>query len=188
MKARQLVIASLSLMPALAMAHPGHDGGHGFMSGFMHPWSGMDHLITMLAVGMWAAQMGGRMRWALPLSFVSMMIVGALLGFGGIHLGAVEQSIAASVCVLGLLLFSAKRLPSIACVILTSCFAIFHGYAHAIEASNAGAIAYISGFTISTALLHALGISIAILLDRHQRVLRWAGALIAVSGVAMLLS
>ena len=187
MKVRHLLALSLCLLPTLALAHPGHDGGHGFTAGIMHPWSGMDHLITMLAVGMWGAQLGGRMRRVLPLSFVSMMIAGSLLGFGGVHIGAVEQVIAASVCVLGLLLCSARRLPMMICVALTSCFAVFHGYAHATEAAvSNSALLYIAGFAFSTAALHALGFGIATALNRHQRVVRWAGAAIALSGVVML--
>jgi len=188
MKARHLFTLTLLLLPTLALAHPGHDNGSGFVFGILHPWSGLDHLIAMLAVGMWGAQLGGRMRWALPLSFVTMMLVGAALGLGGAHLGAVEQSIAASVCVLGLLLGTAVRLPLIACMALTSCFAIFHGYAHAGEATAGGAVLYTAGFATSTALLHALGFGIAMALREHQRVLRWTGAAIALSGVAMLIA
>ena len=184
MKVRYLVFASLCLLPTLALADPGHDTGTGFMAGLVHPWSGMDHLITMLAVGMWAGQLGGRMRWAVPCSFVSMMLVGALLGFGGAHIGAVEQVIAASVCVLGLLLATATRVPLLAGMAITGCFAVFHGYAHATEAEvSSNALLYMAGFTISTATLHAIGLVIAMQLGQHQRIVRWAGALIALSGV-----
>jgi urease accessory protein len=155
------------------------------MAGISHPWSGMDHLITMLAVGMWAAQLGGHMRWAVPASFIGMMLVGAMLGFAGVHLGAVEQSIAASLCVIGLLIATAIRLPLAACVAMVGSFAVFHGYAHATEAGTDSALLYIAGFALSTAGLHALGFGIASLLSQHQRLIRWAGAAIAVSGVAM---
>jgi len=184
MKARYLIALTLCLLPVLANAHPGHDG-HSMFAGMAHPWLGMDHLIVMLAVGMWASQLGGGMRWALPLSFVTMMIVGAAMGLGGIQLGAVEQSIAASVCVLGLFLSTAIRFPTVVCILLTSCFALFHGYAHAAEAGGNSALLYIGGFAVSTALLHGLGLGIGRLLSQHQRVIRWVGAAIAISGVAM---
>jgi len=187
MKAHQLLTAlSLCLLPAFAFAHPGHDA-QGLFAGMMHPWLGMDHMIAMLAVGMWASQQAGNSRWLLPLSFVAMMLVGAMLGFGGIQLGAVEQVIAASVCIFGLLLSSAQRLPLIFCVLLTGGFAMFHGYAHATEAIAGNALLYMTGFAVSTALLHAAGFGVAMLLDQRQRVIRWIGAAMAVSGVAMLL-
>ncbi|HVY23108.1 MAG TPA: HupE/UreJ family protein [Steroidobacteraceae bacterium] len=189
MKPRHLLALSLCLLPTLALAHPGHDAGSGFMAGLSHPWSGMDHLITMLAVGMWGAQLGGRMRWAVPCSFVSMMIAGSLLGFSGAHIGAVEQAIAASVCILGLLLATATRVPLLAGMAITGCFAVFHGYAHATEATaSSNALLYIAGFAMSTAMLHAIGFGVASLLSRHQRLVRWAGAAIAFSGVVMLLA
>ena len=188
MKVRHLFVLSLCLLPTLALAHPGHDAGTGFMAGLAHPWSGMDHLITMLAVGMWGAQLGGRMRWVLPLSFISMMIAGSLLGFSGVHIGAVEQGIAASVCILGLLLATATRVPLLAGMAITGCFAVFHGYAHAADAVvSSNALLYIAGFAVSTAVLHALGFGAAMLLNQHQRVVRWAGAAIALSGVMMML-
>ena len=185
MKVRHLVIATLCLLPTLVSAHPGHDGGHGLMSGITHPLIGMDHLITMIAVGMWAAQLGGRMRWAVPISFIGMMLAGAMLGFAGGHLGTFEQSIAASLFVVGLLLATAIRLPLLACIGLVGSFAVLHGYAHAVESSGNDALLYMEGFALSTAVLHALGFGIALLLGQHQRVIRWIGAAIAVSGVAM---
>jgi urease accessory protein len=184
MKPRYLIALALCTLPMFANAHPGHDG-HGLVTGMAHPWMGMDHLITMLAVGMWAAQLGGRMRWVVPTSFIGMMLVGTLLGFAGVHLGAVEQSIAASLCVMGLLLAAAIRLPLVACVAMVGSFAVFHGYAHATEAGTNNALLYIAGFAISTAALHALGIGVAMLLSQHQRLIRWVGAAVAVSGVAI---
>ena len=185
MKARYLFALSLCMLPTLVFAHPGHDG-HGLITGVVHPWTGMDHLITMLAVGMWGVQLGGRMRWVLPLSFIGMMVIGAALGFGGVQLGAMEQAIAASLCVLGLMFSAAIRFPVVACIALTGCFAVFHGYAHATESLSSSTVSYIAGFVISTAVLHALGFGIAILLRKHQRVMRWAGVAIALSGAVML--
>ena len=187
MKVRHLLALPLCFLPTLVLAHPGHDTGAGFMAGFTHPWSGMDHMITMLAVGMWSAQLGGRMRWALPLSFISMMIAGAAFGFGGVHIGVVEQAIAASVCVLGLLLATATRVPLLAGMTITGCFAVFHGYAHATDVTvNGNPLLYMTGFAMSTAVLHGIGLAIATKLGRYQSVMRWAGATIALSGVMML--
>lgn len=190
MKVRQWLATALTLvLPTLAVAHPGHDLSAGFTAGALHPWSGLDHLLAMLAVGMWAAQLGGQMRWAVPVSFVSLMLCGAALGMSGVHLGAVEQGIAASVCVLGLLIAGAVRLPAALCVALVGCFAVFHGYAHGAEAplqANAGL--YMSGFALSTIALHGVGIMLTQMLLRHrqQTSLRWAGMALAISGVALL--
>lgn len=189
MKARRCLLAVLTLtLPTLASAHPGHVLNEGFAAGVMHPWLGMDHVAAMLAVGMWAAQMQGRMRWLVPASFVSLMLTGAALGMSGIHLNAVEQGIAASVCVLGLLIASAVQLPAWVCLALTGGFAMFHGYAHGAEAPLQNhALHYMSGFALSTLTLHGLGFMLAQRLVRHQqqRYVRWTGAALAVSGLVM---
>ena len=116
-----------------------------------------------------------------------MMMLGAAIGFGGVHLGAVEQVIAASVCVFGLVLSSTRGLPVTFSMALTGCFAIFHGYAHATEAIGSDAFLYMTGFVVSTALLHAIGFGVAMLLSQRAHVIRWLGAVMAVSGAAMLL-
>lgn len=187
MKVRHLPVLSLCLLPTLAWAHPGHDS-QSLIAGLAHPWSGLDHMMAMLAIGMWATQLGRRMRWLIPFCFVGMMNVGAALSFGGIAIGGVEQGIAVSVCLLGLLLATAMRLPVAISIALTGCFAIFHGYAHTIETLNGNAFAYIAGFSISTAVLHALGVAIALLLNQRQTLIRWVGAGIAISGAALLLT
>jgi len=188
MKARYLCLLSLCLLPSLASAHPGHNEVVGFIAGASHPWFGLDHFLAMLAVGMWAAQLRGNLRWQVPLCFVGMMLLGAILGFGGIHLGAVEQVIATSVVVLGLLLASAKQLPTLACIVLTGCFAMFHGYAHAMEFISSNALLYMAGMTVSTAVLHAIGLGFAIMLSQYQHAVRWTGVAIASSGMAMMFS
>lgn len=191
MKARNLVALSAMALPTIAMAHPGHNLSPGFMAGALHPWSGVDHVLAMLAIGLWAAQQGGRMRWAVPLSFVLLMLAGDAMGVAGLQFGAVEQGIAASVCVLGLLLATATRLPLMASVTVAGGFALFHGYAHGIEAPlQTNAWSYMSGFALSTLALLGLGFALAtILLKRHQTTaLRWTGAAIAASGFALLLA
>jgi urease accessory protein len=189
MKARHGIAAALTtLMPALAFAHPGHELHQGFVAGVLHPLSGLDHLVVMLAVGVWAAQLGGRMRWAIPASFVVLMLAGAVLGMSGIAFGAAEQGIAASVCILGLLLAGTVRLPAYASLLLVSSFAMFHGCAHGVEAPRqASAISYMSGFVLSTIALHLTGFKVGGWLMRHQQqaTLRWAGAAMAVSGLAL---
>lgn len=186
MKIRHLVTpALLALLPTLAWAHPDHALQAGFAAGVMHPLSGVDHLIAMLAVGMWAAQLGGRLRWAVPASFISLMLLGALLGLAGLQFGAVEQGIAASVCVFGLLLAGAVRLSLAACVSLVGAFAMFHGYAHGAEAPSSGVLMYMSGFALSSLALHVVGFVAAGQMLRHRYALRWMGAAMAIGGLAL---
>src|SRR3954453_14397289 len=106
-----LFAAALAFAPALAQAPPGHAPGAGFTHGFAHPMMGLDHLLAMLAVGLWSAQLGGRATWLVPAAFVSVMTFGGALGMRGVHLPLVEQGIIASVFVLGLLIAAAARLP-----------------------------------------------------------------------------
>ena len=127
------ILAALVLTPSLALAHPGHGPATGLANGLAHPLTGMDHLCAMIAVGLWAAQRGGKALWAVPLTFVSMMTLGAIIGMGGHPLPFVEQGIAASVLILGILIAAAIRLPVAASAILVGLFALFHGYAHGAE-------------------------------------------------------
>jgi len=182
--------AILLALPALAQAHPGHDGHEltwDFSGGFAHPFSGWDHLLAMIAVGLWAAQLGGRARWLVPAAFVSVMTLGAMLGHTGVIFLGVEQGIAASVLVLGLLVAAAVRLPIAAGVALVGVFAIFHGFAHGAEMpATAGALRYGAGFVVATALLHAAGVGLGVLAARTSaNATRYAGWAIAASGVLM---
>lgn len=190
MKTRQLIAPALmTMLPTLAFAHPDHTLQSGLAAGVMHPLTGVDHLIAMLAVGIWAAQLGGRLRWAVPLSFVGVMLMSAMLGMSGLQFGAVEQGIAASICVLGLLLAGAVRLPSVASVLLVSVFAAFHGYAHGSEAPASGVALYMGGFAVSTAVLHATGLILSTtLLRAQQQAIRWMGAAMTVGGIALLMN
>lgn len=189
MKARRYcAVAVTTFLPTLAFAHPGHELQLGFMGGVLHPLSGPDHLAAMLAVGAWAAQLGGRLRWAVPMSFVALMLVGAALGMSGVVFGAAEQGVVVSVCILGLLLASAIRLPASVCVLLTGSFAMFHGYAHGAEApQQANVMAYFTGFVLSTIALHLVGFMAGSCLVRYQQraALRWAGAAMVVGGLAL---
>lgn len=163
---RKLSIAALAVaaasLPSLAWAHPGHEHAVGFVSGFAHPFGGLDHLLAMVLLGVWAGQAGGRAAWLLPLAFVSAMTAAGIMGMAGTGLPAVELGIAGSVVALGLLLALQARLPLAAAAALTAVFAAFHGHAHGAEmpaASNP--LLYGAGFVAATALLHGAGIAIA---------------------------
>ena len=151
--------------PALAWAHVGSGEGAAtdFWTGAGHPLSGLDHLLTMVAAGVWAAQSGGRSVWAVPVAFVTLMLAGGAAGLAGLSLPYVEQGIVASLLVLGLLIASACRMSVLAGMAIAGFFAIFHGYAHGAEMPLAsGTLAYSTGFALATALLHGLGIGGAI--------------------------
>lgn len=167
-----------------AAAHPGH--GTSYMAGLAHPWLGADHLLAMLAVGLWAAQLGGRARWLVPLSFVSVMAAAGALGMAGVSLPMVESGIAASVLVLGLLIAVAARLPVGAGASLVALFAIFHGYAHGAEMpADGSAWGYGLGFVLSTAALHGIGLALG---RQGGKMVRVLGIAIAAAGALMLVS
>ncbi|MDR6181143.1 hydrogenase/urease accessory protein HupE [Pseudomonas sp. SORGH_AS 211] len=148
--AKILATAALLLAPALAFAHPGH-AENGLAAGVLHPLTGLDHLLAMLAVGLWAAQQQGKARLALPCTFVGTMLIGGLLGFTGLELPLLETGIAASVLALGLLVALAARPPVAAAVSLTAAFALFHGVAHGLELPEMGnPWAYALGFVAAT--------------------------------------
>ncbi len=171
------------LVPFGASAHILKEAG-GWTAGISHPLFGPDHLLAMLAVGFWAAQMGGRALWAVPLTFVSMMGGGALLAVAGIPLPSVESGVAASVLALGLLVAFAIRLPLAAGMTLAGAFALFHGHSHGTELpAMASPWIYATGFLTATGLLHVTGIAFARVLDGNR--LRIAGACIALAGAAL---
>jgi urease accessory protein len=158
-------------------------------AGFAHPFSGIDHLLAMLAVGLWAAQNKQRALWVLPLAFPLMMVVGALLAFAGLQMPAVETGIAASVAVLGLLIAFAVRLPLWGSTLVVSVFAMFHGYAHGAELPHGSSAAlYGAGFIAATALLHAAGLGIGLVAGQQMadRVVRIGGVGIAAVGAYLL--
>lgn len=176
--------AAAALAPSLASAHPGLDHVHGLVSGIEHPLFGVDHLLAMVAVGLIAARTGGRGLLLVPLSFVSAMIVGALLGVNGLGLPSVETGIALSLVVFGAMLSLARPLPLSAALPLTAAFGLFHGNAHGLEIpETAGGLAYGLGFVLATATLHAAGVFGAFRLDRWQRAIRAAGVATALVGV-----
>jgi urease accessory protein len=183
----------LALAAGAAQAHTGIGDTGGLAHGFAHPLGGLDHVLAMVAVGVLAAQLGGRALWLVPLSFIVMMIVGGVLGMAGIGLPLVEIVIGFSVVAFGVAIAAGYHLPATAAMTLAGFFALFHGYAHGAEmpASLSG-LDYAAGFVLATALLHAAGIAIGIAAEKlgrvvGERALRTAGSLIAVAGVVILL-
>lgn len=182
-----LAVIALLLSPAMAFAHTGHDHA-GLMAGLAHPLFGLDHLLAMLVVGLWAAQHSGAARWALPLSFVASMLVGGLLGFNGLQVPLLETGIAASVLAFGLLVAVAMRLPLLIAGGLTVLFALSHGVAHGLELpAQASPWGYSAGFVVATATLHASGYALVRVLPQAAAPLvRWLGAASAVTGAWLL--
>ena len=185
------VLASLlALFPTLAHRHGGAHQVGGLVQGFAHPFGGLDHLCAMVAVGLWAAQRGGRGQWLVPMAFVCVMAIGGVLGMGRVALPLVEAGIAGSLLVFGVLIAAAARLPLTASMILVGAFAIFHGHAHGAEMpADASGFAYGAGFMVATALLHAAGIGIARSIRRLEPppIVRWAGGAIALCGIFLFL-
>jgi urease accessory protein len=170
-----------------AAAHDLADAGHGLAAGFVHPFSGADHVLAMAAVGLWAGLAGGRAILAWPLAFLAVMALGAALGLAGFSLPAVEATIALSVIVLGLAVALKAPLPVAAGAAVCGAFALFHGMAHGAELPAAAALTYGIGFMLATALLHAAGIGAALALARPAWLPRAAGAAVAVTGLTLLL-
>jgi len=166
-------------------AHVVGDAGGGFKSGFVHPVLGPDHLLAMLAVGIWGAQMGGRAVWTLPVTFPMIMAIGGLIGMSGIAISHVELGIGISVLTLGLAIAAAWKAPEYLSLGLIAFFALCHGYAHGVELPNAADPAsYAIGFVVATGLIHITGISLGLLLGRPFKGMlsRALGFAIAVAG------
>jgi urease accessory protein len=174
-----------------ALAHVGDHSHMSFAEGLLHPFSGLDHVLAMVAVGLWASQLGGRALWLLPLTFPAVMALGAALGLSGVTLPWVEVGIAGSVMVLGAVVALALR-PALAVSIpLIGAFALLHGYSHGIELpASASALSYGAGFIAATLVLHAIGIATGLIAGRLpvRFAARTAGGAIAVLGVALLVT
>ena len=171
-------------LPAFAHLNPEEHGS--FMAGFSHPLFGADHILAMVAVGIWAAQIGGRALWVVPSAFVGTMAIGFMMALGGIDLPFVEPAILASVIALGLLVAMAARFPVSAAAAVVGIFALFHGHAHGGELGSAGALQFGVGFVIATALLHVAGIAAGLGVSRLGTVAsRIIGALTALAGLTL---
>jgi urease accessory protein len=186
--AAQIFAATLLAgISSTAFAHPGHNVS-GLAAGLMHPFSGLDHLLAMVAVGLWAAQGGGRKVWLLPATFMTMLAAGAGLAVQWQALPMVEAGIATSVLALGLLVALSMQLPATLAVAVTALFGLLHGYAHGLELPESAApVSYALGFLAATAVLHASGVALGLAARRQHVVLaRVFGAVIAASGVYLL--
>ena len=182
---------AVSALPSVALAHTGAEHAFSFASGFKHPFTGLDHMLAMVAVGLWAGLNGGRALWVWPVAFVGVMVLGGLLGISGVPVPMVEAGILASVVVLGLLVLAAAQLPVAVGAILVAAFALLHGHAHGAELpGEAAAASYAAGFAIATAILHAIGIGVSRLASNAngRLAVRGAGALVAAAGVALALT
>ncbi|WP_010137232.1 HupE/UreJ family protein [Oceanicola sp. S124] len=183
-----LILAALALQTGAAQAH-GLSIEGGFASGFSHPILGWDHVVAMVAVGLWGAVLGRPAIWVLPLVFPLVMALGAAAGILGLPLPAVETGIALSGVVLGLLVALARPAPVWLAAAVTGVFAVFHGHAHGTELPEAAApLAYGLGFVLGTGLLHLAGIGLGLLWGSRagKTAVRAAGLLIAAAGGAFL--
>ena len=184
--AAQLVLLAASLAPAAAWAHAELHSGGGFAAGFLHPISGLDHVVAMVAVGLWGAVLGPPALWVLPLAFPPVMALGGLLALLGMPLPGVEVGIALSGLVMGVMVLFELRPPLWLAALIVASFAVFHGHAHGAELpADADALLYSLAFVIATGLLHLMGI----LLGEARRwpagrvLVRLAGAGVALVGL-----
>lgn len=185
-----LAFAVLACSAGVASAHSDDATGGGFLSGYMHPLTGLDHLLAMVAVGIWGASLGRPLVWALPITFPLLMVVGGVLGISGVPVPHVELGIALSVIVLGLAILGAWRAAVPVAMAIIAAFGVLHGYAHGVELPSAATpAAYAAGFVVSTGLLHLAGIAIGMVhkVPQGPFILRGAGALIALTGVWIVL-
>ncbi len=168
-----------------ASGHALQGEAYGFVTGFLHPITGADHVLAMVAVGLWGAQLGAPAIWVLPVAFPLVMAMGGMLGFLGVPVPGVEYGIAASAIVLGAAVAFELRPPLVIAALLVGCFAVFHGHAHGTELPpGQSALLYSMGFVIATGCLHAVGIGIGTVHRRPwgRRLLRFAGMVVTAGG------
>jgi len=186
-----LAAAMVVLTPVVALAHTGVGDTSGFVRGFGHSISGLDHILAMLMVGVFAWQLGGRALWLVPVTFVGVMAAGGTLGIAGIEVPFVETSIAFSVVVLGAIVALDVKAPAATAIGVVGLFAMFHGHDHGAEIpEDAGGVVYAAGFMIATALQHLSGISAGFLMGKAGEhygsvVVRLAGGLATLAGIAL---
>lgn len=190
MSIKRSLIPLLSLAVATpALAHSGfHDAG-GFLSGFSHPFGGLDHVLAMFSVGVFASLLGSWAIWALPASFVVMMLVGGILSMAGVHIPAFELGIAVSIFVLGTAVAMGRSWPLGVALAVVGAFAVLHGYAHGLEMPvGSGPFSYSLGFVLATLLLHVVGLGTGTALCIQGRIVRLSGAAIAIAGMWLALN
>jgi len=186
-----ILIYTILLFPITAIAHTGMIEPISFIAGMEHPISGIDHILAMIAVGFLAVQMGGSALWAMPTAFVSVMIIGGILGALQIYVPFIETGIIASVLILGIIIATSARFSVLASVLIVGFFAIFHGVAHGMEMPiNSYAMAYGAGFALATATLHGIGIAMGMSLNKLQMInlQRWAGGMITLGGIYLIIA
>ncbi len=182
-------VALLALLPAIAFAHEESGQAAGFLAGLAHPVSGLDHVLAMVAVGLWGAVLGAPAIWVLPVAFPLVMAFGALIGLLGFPLPGVEIGIALSAMVLGAMVLAEVRPPLWIAALIVSFFAIFHGHAHGRELpEGTSALLYSLGFVVATGLLHAVGILIGFAhrWTMGRQVVRATGGGVALAGLFFL--
>ncbi|MCA1904448.1 MAG: HupE/UreJ family protein [Cyanobacteria bacterium KgW148] len=189
-----LAVLTVIFFPGLASAHVNAGETAGFMHGFLHPIGGLDHILAMVAVGLWAAQLGGKALWAVPLAFVGAMAIGGVLGIWGTPVPFVEPAIIASDLILGSLIVMATRLPLWASAGLVGFLAIFHGFAHGAEMpADSSGLLYSAGFMLATLGLHLSGMGAVVMLrqiaqDQQEILTRVAGGVVLLAGVYVLVN
>jgi urease accessory protein len=181
-----ILVCYILFAPASAFAHIQNGAAAGFLTGFVHPISGLDHVLAMVAVGLWGAQLGAPAIWVLPVAFPLVMAFGGMLGLIGVPVPGIEYGIAASAILLGAAVLFEVRASLVVTALLVGIFAIFHGHAHGTELPlGQSALLYSMGFVIATGCLHALGIGIGAVhrWTWGEKLLRAAGAVVAIGGV-----
>ena len=184
-------LMALAMLPGTADAHILQGETGGFLHGFEHPLSGLDHLLAMFCVGLWGAQMGGRTVWSLPIAFPVIMVAGGIMGIAGVPLPAVESGIAMSIIVLGAAIAFVWRPPEWVALAVIGIFAIFHGYAHGAELPTATDPAdFAIGFVVATGLIHIAGIAVGLGFQRVHagKLSRALGGLIGIGGLYFLIA
>lgn len=184
-----MLLPAMLVLAQAAQAHVNKGEAIGFLSGLKHPISGLDHIVAMIAVGLWGAQLGAPAIWMLPVAFPLVMAMGGMFGLLGVPLPGVEFGIAASAILLGAAVLLQLRPPLAVAAALVGFFAIFHGYAHGSELpAGQNGLLYSIGFVVATGCLHAVGIAIGVVhrWGWGQRAIRATGAAIALVGVFFL--
>jgi urease accessory protein len=187
--ALRAVLAGLALLPAMALAHEEKGQAAGFVAGLAHPISGMDHVLAMIAVGLWGAVLGPPAIWVLPVAFPLVMAFGGLMGLLGIPVPGVEVGIAVSAIVLGAMVLAEIRPPLWIAAVVVAFFAVFHGHAHGRELpEGTNALLYSLGFVVATGLLHAVGILLGVAhrWSAGRQAVRAAGGGVALAGLYFL--
>jgi urease accessory protein len=184
-----VLLLALAAVPLSALAHEETGQAAGLLAGLLHPVSGIDHVLAMIAVGLWGAVLGPPAIWVLPVAFPLVMALGGLMGLLGLPLPGVEIGIALSALVLGIMVLAELRPPLWVAAVIVSFFAVFHGHAHGRELpAGASALLYSLGFVVATGLLHAVGILLGV---AHRwavgrQFVRAAGAGVALAGIFFL--